>query len=239
MITLALRSALSDRASEDKVVVVDSWGFDAPRTKDAAAALAALGLEGRALVVLDRDDANAALSFRNLPEVQLIQAGELNAYDVLCNDWIVFTKAALRVAERRHEAPSPPAAERRDRDRERRRAAEAREPTTERGSRASERRRAVEPPRHEQASTSQRRRRAGVDERQRAAGDASELRASEETTVMKDPRDIILAPVVSEKSYALMETGVYTFKVHRRPASRRSATPSRRSGASRCSRSTR
>ena len=46
MIKLALRSALSDRASEGKVVVVDDWGFDAPQTKDAKAALAALGVEG-------------------------------------------------------------------------------------------------------------------------------------------------------------------------------------------------
>ena len=61
MIRLALRSALSDRANEGKVVVVDSWGLEAPKTKDAAAAIAALGLEGRVLVVLDRDDTNAAL----------------------------------------------------------------------------------------------------------------------------------------------------------------------------------
>ena len=45
------------------------------------------------LVVLDREDTNAALSFRNLPEVQIIHTGELNAYDVLCNDYIVFTQA--------------------------------------------------------------------------------------------------------------------------------------------------
>jgi large subunit ribosomal protein L4 len=95
MIKLALRSALSDRASEGRVVVVDDWGFDAPRTKDATAALAALGLEGRVLLVVDRDDAATALSFRNLPEVQLIAPGELNAYDVLCNDWIVFTSSNL------------------------------------------------------------------------------------------------------------------------------------------------
>ena len=98
MIRLALRSALSDRASENKVVVVDSWGFDAPRTKDAAAAITNLGLEGRVLVVLDRDDTSAALSFRNLPEVQIIHTGELNAYDVLCNDYIVFTQASLAAA---------------------------------------------------------------------------------------------------------------------------------------------
>ena len=98
MIKLALRSALSDRASEGKVLVVDSWGWDAPRTKDAVAALAALGVDGRVLVVVARDDAPAALSFRNIPEVQLIIPGELNAYDVLCNDWIVFTENTLPTA---------------------------------------------------------------------------------------------------------------------------------------------
>jgi large subunit ribosomal protein L4 len=95
MIGLALRSALSDRAAEGKVVVVDSWGWDAPSTKAAKAALAELGIDGSALVVVGRDDAAAALSFRNLPDVQLIAPGELNAYDVLCNDWIVFSRAVL------------------------------------------------------------------------------------------------------------------------------------------------
>jgi large subunit ribosomal protein L4 len=95
MIKLALRSALSDRARDGKVVVVDDWSFEAPRTKDAKEALAALGLEGRVLLVLDRADAATALSFRNLSDVQLISPGELNAYDVLCNDWIVFTKTNL------------------------------------------------------------------------------------------------------------------------------------------------
>ena len=95
MISLALRSALSDRAAEGKVVVVDSWGWDKPSTKNAVKALAGLGIDGKVLVVVDRDDATSALSFRNLPEVQVIQPGELSAYDVLCNDWIVFTSAVL------------------------------------------------------------------------------------------------------------------------------------------------
>jgi large subunit ribosomal protein L4 len=102
MIKAALRSALSDRASEGKVVVVDEWGFASPRTKDATAALAALGVEGRALVVIESFETPVALSFRNIPEVQLIKAGELNAYDVLCNDWIIFERSLL---------PSAPAAE--------------------------------------------------------------------------------------------------------------------------------
>jgi large subunit ribosomal protein L4 len=95
MVKLALRSALSDRAAEGKVVVVAEWGFDAPKTKDAKAALAALGVEGKILVVVDVNDANTIRSFLNLPEVQLIEVNELNAYDVLCNDYIVFTQATL------------------------------------------------------------------------------------------------------------------------------------------------
>ncbi|NNE11252.1 MAG: 50S ribosomal protein L4 [Ilumatobacter sp.] len=95
MIGLALRSALSDRNAEGKVVVVDEWGWDAPSTKSAKQALAALGIEGKALVVVDRDDAAAALSFRNLPEVHLVTPAELNAYDVLCSDVVVFTEQTL------------------------------------------------------------------------------------------------------------------------------------------------
>jgi len=99
MIKLATRSALSDRASEGKVLVIDSWGFDGPKTKDAKAALAALGVSGRSLVVIDSWESPVALSFRNLPEVQLIKAGELNAYDILCNDWIVFEQGQLPTAD--------------------------------------------------------------------------------------------------------------------------------------------
>jgi large subunit ribosomal protein L4 len=95
MVRLALRSALSDRAAEGKVLVVDGWGWDAPKTKDAKGALAALGAEGRVLVVLTDGDGVAARSFRNLPEVQVINSRELNAYDVLVNDYVVFTKDNL------------------------------------------------------------------------------------------------------------------------------------------------
>ena len=109
MVKLALRSALSDRAAEGKVVVVDSWGFEAPKTKDAKAALDALGIDGTALVVVGRDDAAAALSFRNLPHVQVISPGELNTYDVLCNDWIVFSKDVVPAADGSAVAAEAPA----------------------------------------------------------------------------------------------------------------------------------
>jgi large subunit ribosomal protein L4 len=104
MIRLALHSALSDRAADSKVIVVDGWDFEAPKTRDAKAALEALGVEGRALVVLGPDDVNAARSFRNLPEAQIIEARELNAYDVLVNDYVVFTKGTVPTS-----APSTPA----------------------------------------------------------------------------------------------------------------------------------
>jgi large subunit ribosomal protein L4 len=95
MVRLALASALSDRAAEGRVLVVDDWAWSEPKTKDAVAALAALGIEGRALVVLTRDDEIAWKSFRNLQQVHLITTGELNAYDVLASDWVVFTRASL------------------------------------------------------------------------------------------------------------------------------------------------
>lgn len=92
---LALASALSDRAADDKVVVVDSWGFDTPRTKDAIAALGALDVSGKALIVLTPDDVTAWKSFRNLTGCHVLTTGELNTYDVLVSDYVVFTKASL------------------------------------------------------------------------------------------------------------------------------------------------
>ena len=99
MIQLALRSALSDRMSENKVVVVEDWGFDGPNTKAASAAITALGMSGRVMIVLERKDESAWKSFRNLTNVHVLSTPELNAYDILCNDWIVFTKASLPAME--------------------------------------------------------------------------------------------------------------------------------------------
>ena len=99
MIRLALYSALSDRASMERVAIVDGFAtWETPRTKGAIAALEALGLDGKILVVLGREDATALRSFRNLMNVKTIDAGEINAYDVLNADWILFTDATLPVA---------------------------------------------------------------------------------------------------------------------------------------------
>jgi large subunit ribosomal protein L4 len=95
MIRLALHSALSDRVAEGRVAVLDRWGFTEPRTKDAKAVLDALGIEGKVMVVVDAEDAFAIKSLRNLPEVTLVTSNEINAYDVLCSDWVLFTRDVL------------------------------------------------------------------------------------------------------------------------------------------------
>jgi large subunit ribosomal protein L4 len=107
MIRLALNSALSDRASEGRVAVVDAWNFEVPRTRDAVAALEALNLEGRVLLVADRGDVNTWKSFANLGNVHVISPGELNAYDVLVCDWVVFTQATLPVGSASTGSPAP------------------------------------------------------------------------------------------------------------------------------------
>jgi large subunit ribosomal protein L4 len=99
MIKLALRSALSDRASEGHVIVVEEWNFDVPSTKGAIAALKALGVDGRALIVLTREDVDAWKSFRNIPSVHVLEAAELNTYDILVSDYVVFTKNTVPKAE--------------------------------------------------------------------------------------------------------------------------------------------
>ena len=95
MVRLAVRSALSDRASSGRVVVVGDWGFEAPKTQEAVTALDALGTEGRVLIVAERTDVNTWRSFANLGRVHVVSPGELNAYDVLVSDWVIFTKRTL------------------------------------------------------------------------------------------------------------------------------------------------
>ena len=92
----ALRGALSDRARDGRIhVVTEIVAGETPSTKAAKAALAALGLEGNLLVAIDREDDVAALSLRNVPAVHLIYVDQLNTYDVLVSDQVIFTSAAL------------------------------------------------------------------------------------------------------------------------------------------------
>jgi large subunit ribosomal protein L4 len=99
MIRLALYSALSDRAALNQIAVIDSFSWSTPKTKDALSMMSSNGLAGKILVVLGREDVVAARSFANLSNVTTLDAGELNAYDVLNADWIVFTDATLPTAK--------------------------------------------------------------------------------------------------------------------------------------------
>ena len=92
---LALRSALSDRASSNSVYVVDAWEFETPSTKAAKTALEAIGVEGKVLIVTDLQDENTEKSFRNLSNVNVLSSDQLNVFDILVSDSIVFTKNNL------------------------------------------------------------------------------------------------------------------------------------------------
>jgi len=93
----ALRGALSDRARNGKLHVVSGFvDGETPSTKAALAALKAVVAEAkRVLVVLGEDDELNWVSLRNLPQVHLLEAGQLNTYDVLVSDEVVFTADAL------------------------------------------------------------------------------------------------------------------------------------------------
>ena len=96
---LALYSALSDRASEKNILVVENWSFEQPKTKEAEAALISIGAEGRVLIVVDEEDANTWKSFRNLANTHVISPNQLNVFDVLVSDMVVFTKENLPTSD--------------------------------------------------------------------------------------------------------------------------------------------
>jgi len=96
MIAAALRGLLSDRLRGGRLHVVESFGLDGkPSTKAAREVLASVAPGKRVLVVLDREDELSLLSLRNLPNVHILVWDQLNAYDVVVSDDLVFTKAAI------------------------------------------------------------------------------------------------------------------------------------------------
>ena len=105
MIRLALASALSDRASDGKVRILDDFGITTPKTKDAIAVLSKIDVWGKILVVVGAEDAAAAKSFANLVGVQTISQDQLNTFDVLVNDFIVFTKESFEATCESRPAP--------------------------------------------------------------------------------------------------------------------------------------
>ncbi len=100
----ALRSALADRAREEKVTLIDRIAFEEPKTKAAAALLERLGLSGSTLLVVGSEEYDRPVkkSFTNLPRVKCIACGGINVYDVLRHEQLLMTVAAVQELEARY-----------------------------------------------------------------------------------------------------------------------------------------
>ena len=96
---LALKSALSAKVLEQKLVVLDALTFDAPKTKDFKAVLAALEINKKALFVTAEVNENVALSARNIPGVTVLTAEGINVLDLVGHDKVVFTQDAVKKVE--------------------------------------------------------------------------------------------------------------------------------------------
>ena len=96
---LAMKSALSTKAAESEIIVVDSIKLDEYKTKKIAAMLSAIGADKKALVVLPEVDSKVIKSANNLPGVKTAQVNELNVYDILNADKLVIAKDAVSKIE--------------------------------------------------------------------------------------------------------------------------------------------
>jgi large subunit ribosomal protein L4 len=105
----ALASALSLRAQEKKLVVIDALAFDAPKTKQMAGILKALGVE-KALVIDGKENANLFKSVRNLPRAKALAPEGLNVYDILNHSGLIIAAGAIKQVEARVLTPAAPAA---------------------------------------------------------------------------------------------------------------------------------
>ena len=95
----AIRSALTDRVQQSKVVVVDELKMDAAKTKEFVKVLGNLKVDGKALVVMGETDKNVVLSARNIPAVKTTEAATINVYDVMNAQTVILTKDAVAKLE--------------------------------------------------------------------------------------------------------------------------------------------
>ena len=188
--------------------------------EEAVAALASLGIGGRILIVLGQDDVVAERSFGNIPRIQTLQVGELNAYDVLRNDWIVFTDESLPggVGDiSSHKLPEDADAEIADAPEPRRQTPPTQQtpptpptkPDTETADTDAEDTIDAVSADDVTATVDGRRRRRGHRRRRRRQC----RRKGRGDRIMRHSEHVLVRPVVSEKSYALMDDGVYVFIV--------------------------
>lgn len=92
---LSLRSALSVRAGEERIVVLEDFSLEEPKTREIYKIFEVLGLDENVLFVLPEVDMNIIKSASNLPGALAITVDELNTYDILTSEWVVFTHKAL------------------------------------------------------------------------------------------------------------------------------------------------
>ena len=96
---LAIKSALSAKALEENILVLESLAFEAPKTKEFAAVLKNLSVDTKTLVVTDGLDEKVALSARNIPGVTVVEAAGLNVLDVVSHNKMILTKSAVEKVE--------------------------------------------------------------------------------------------------------------------------------------------
>ena len=95
----ALKSALTDKVANGKLVVVDALTFEAPKTKEFAKVMANLNVNDKALVVLNNNDANVVLSAKNIPTVKTGLTNTINVYDIVNAKTLVLTQDAVKTIE--------------------------------------------------------------------------------------------------------------------------------------------
>jgi large subunit ribosomal protein L4 len=105
--SLARRSALNDRAENDRVVLADMPSMDAPKTRDLLGYLGAIGTDGKVLVLTDGKNDNIYLSARNVSRVSILPFGTESVYDVLWAHTVVIERSALDEAETDTEPAKP------------------------------------------------------------------------------------------------------------------------------------
>ena len=99
-IKLAMRSALSAKLADGEMIIVKPFGFEKPHTKDAVAILKALGVDGqRITLVIENEDVETFLSFRNIPSVDILPVNDINTYEILDNKKIVIVEPCLKYIE--------------------------------------------------------------------------------------------------------------------------------------------
>ena len=209
MVRLALLSALSDRAEIGRIALIDDWKMEAPKTKDALTVLRKLKLGGTVLVVVAQDELDVERSFANLPEAQTTTFSELSAHDVLRADWLLFSDRTLPTAvsdfsgthlvEEIEPGTTADADVDADADATEQAAVDAAGPEAEEATRAKPRARATK------------RAKAVAEPRQRST--RRQRTGPRRPAPMRDAMSVLIRPVVSEKSYALMDQSVYVFIV--------------------------